>query len=105
MRIASSMVVYLRVTASGSMWSLTLRPSGAERCVITLHAPSCLGMTPIPEQWNGWNGVPEMGLRCVRVFPRVGGTRQSPRGAHMQRAGYVREGLYGGPGSLCQSHV
>ena len=37
-----------------------------------------------------------MGLRCVRVYHRVGGTRRSPRGARMQRAGYVHEGLYGG---------
>ena len=50
-------------------------------------------------------GVPKMGPRCVRVYPRVGGTRRSPRGAHMQRAGYMYEGLYGGLGSLCQSRV
>ena len=50
-------------------------------------------------------GVPEMNLRCVRVYPRVGGTRRSLRGARTQRAGYVYEGLYGGPGSLCQSRV
>ena len=46
---------------SGSMWSLTLRLSGAERWVMTLHEPSCLGMTPSPEQLNGVNGGAEKG--------------------------------------------
>ena len=58
---AWSMVVYLRVTDYGSMKSLMLRPSGAERCVITRNEPSCFGTTPSPEQWNGEKGAEAKG--------------------------------------------
>ena len=33
-----------------------LRPSGAERWVITRHEPFCFGTTPKPEQWKGEKG-------------------------------------------------
>ena len=48
-------VVYLRVT-SGSIKSLMLPPSDAERWVITCQEPSCFGTTPMSEQWKGLKG-------------------------------------------------
>ena len=48
--------MYLRVTASGSIKSLMLPPSGTERWVMTRQEPSCFGTTPMPEQWKGLKG-------------------------------------------------
>ena len=72
---------------------------------MTRHVPSCLGITPIPEQWKGWNGGygngPAMrpcAHSCARYLSITSGCCNAEG----------RFGIRTSPGaldSLCQSHV
>ena len=85
-RIAFYMVEYLRT--SGSMWSLILRPSEVERCVLNLHELSWFDMIPF---WSCCGMAGRGFLRLVRyasVFYRHLGctcTCQWPLAVHVLR--------------------
>ena len=46
---ASSIEQYVKEYVQGSMKSLILRPSGAERWYMIRQPPSCFGITPSPD--------------------------------------------------------
>ena len=58
MATALSTVLYFNVESSLEIWSLTLDPNGADKCIMSRHVPPSFGTTPRPEHWRfGRGGV------------------------------------------------